>query len=173
MAGWLVERGARHLLLIGRTPLPPRAQRSGLDPASPAGRRVPAVKVLEAAGAEVEVASVDVALEGPLEQCLESRRAPGAPPLRAGLAAKALGAWHLHRLLEREPLDLFVSCASPRPRSSAAEAELGVTLAMIQFLRGRAWTSWSRAWFQRSQPCPWPWPGAPLRSTQTGGGGSL
>jgi myxalamid-type polyketide synthase MxaE and MxaD len=135
MAGWLVERGARDLLLIGRTPLGPRAEWGGLDPASPAGRRAAAVKALEAAGASVEVASIDIAREGSLEQCLESRRARGAPPvrgvvhaagvlqfvaledqdaasLRDGLAAKVLGAWRLHRLLEREPLDLFVSCAS-------------------------------------------------------------
>ena len=54
MAGWLVERGARHLALLGRTALPDRASWSTLDPASAAGRRASAVLALEARGALVE-----------------------------------------------------------------------------------------------------------------------
>ena len=132
MARWLVERGARHLLLLGRTPLPPRESWPMLDP--PDERRdaaSPPVAALEALGASVETAAVDVAVEGPLERCLDGTRASAAsrrcaasstPPaccssrrssaqdvasLRAGLAAKVHGAWRLHRLLRRRAAGLL------------------------------------------------------------------
>ena len=135
VARWLVERGARHLLLLGRTAPPPPSSRAGIDPGSPAGRRLAALAALEASGAKVEAAAVDVAVEGPLERCLEARRARGEPPvrgvlhaagvltfralaaqdapsLRAGLAAKVDGAWRLHRILGSDPLDCFVLFSS-------------------------------------------------------------
>jgi NAD(P)-dependent dehydrogenase (short-subunit alcohol dehydrogenase family)/acyl carrier protein len=135
VARWLTECGARHLLLIGRTPLPARESWKELDPASQAGRRAAAVADLEYLGANVETASIDVGAEGELESYLEVRRLHGAPEvcgvihaagvlqfhalslqdaasLRSGLAAKMLGAWHLHKLFRNEPLDLFVLCSS-------------------------------------------------------------
>jgi myxalamid-type polyketide synthase MxaE and MxaD/epothilone polyketide synthase C/epothilone polyketide synthase D len=134
-ARWLVERGARHLLLLGRTPLPPRTDWAQLDPTSAAGRRVAAVAALEAAGAKVEVTAVDIAAAGALERCLSDRRARGEPPvrgvfhaagvlhfqplasqdgaaIRAQLAAKVDGALRLHELLAGEPLEGFISCSS-------------------------------------------------------------
>jgi acyl transferase domain-containing protein/acyl carrier protein len=135
MAGWLVAHGARHLLLVGRTPLPPRADWATLDPACAAGRRVAAVQALETQGATVEIAAIDVADGEALARCLDARRAGGAPPLRGvihaagvldfaalaaqdtaalsrSVAAKLQGAWHLHRLLANAPLDFFVLCSS-------------------------------------------------------------
>jgi myxalamid-type polyketide synthase MxaE and MxaD len=135
MAEWLVERGARHLLLVGRTPAPPRGSWPGLDPGTRPGRLASALAALESRGARIETAAVDVSLEGPLERCLEARASRGEPPvrgvihaagilqfqaletqdvesLRAGLAAKVRGAWRLHRLLDDEPLDAFVLCSS-------------------------------------------------------------
>jgi myxalamid-type polyketide synthase MxaE and MxaD len=134
-ARWLVERGARHLLLLGRTSLPPRSSWAVVDPATSSGRRIAAVLELEVLGARVETAALDVAIEGPLERCLGARRARGEPPVRgvihaagvlqfAALAkqdvaslrsvtsAKIGGAWRLHRLLGDEPLDCFVLCSS-------------------------------------------------------------
>ena len=135
MARWLAEQGARHLLLLGRTALPPRAQWSQLEPGSPAGRRVGSVCAIEALGAQVETASVDIAAEGQLHRLLQARQATGLRPvrgvidaagvlkfeslesqtlasLREGLAAKVRGAWQLHRLLADEPLECFVFCSS-------------------------------------------------------------
>jgi acyl transferase domain-containing protein len=132
MARWLVDQGARHLVLIGRTPLVPRA---GLDPGSLAARRHAAVDALEARGAHVEVVSADLAIEGAIDRCLDERRQAGRPPvrgvfhaagvlqfqalasqdtasLRSMLAAKASSAWFLHRRLMNEPLDCFVMCSS-------------------------------------------------------------
>jgi acyl transferase domain-containing protein/acyl carrier protein len=135
VARWLAEQGARHLLLLGRTGLPPRDQWDRLDPGSRDGRRVTAVAAMETLGAQIDVSAIDVAAEGALQNYLETRRAAGRPAvrgvfhaagvlkfealesqtlesLRAGLAAKALGAWQLHRLFATESLDFFVSCSS-------------------------------------------------------------
>jgi acyl transferase domain-containing protein len=135
MARWLATRGARHLLLIGRTPLPRREDWEQLDRASAAGRRVAAVQELAALGVAVETAACDVADAAALARCLDDRRAGGAPPvrgvihaagvvefaalasqdvaeLRRSLAAKMRGAWHLHRLLADTVLDFFVLCSS-------------------------------------------------------------
>jgi NAD(P)-dependent dehydrogenase (short-subunit alcohol dehydrogenase family)/acyl carrier protein len=134
-AQWLVQRGARHVLLLGRTPLAPRERWCDLDPTNAAGRRVGAVAALEAAGARVEAATVDVGCADDIARCLVARRLRGEPPVRgiihaAGvpritalaaedvaslrdqMSGKAVGAWHLHQLCRSEPLDFFVVCSS-------------------------------------------------------------
>ena len=81
MARWLAEKGARHLLLIGRTTLPPRDEWPDFDPKSAMGRRTAALLSIEALGAHVETRSVDVANED--EAASLSRRVgsgPGTPP---------------------------------------------------------------------------------------------
>ena len=131
----MIARGARRLILLGRTQLPPRSAWSGLDPAGRIGRQVAAIRDLEARGAAVHLASVDVADEGALAEYLEGFRQEGWPPIRgvvhaagvlqdqaviqldatalaAVFRAKVLGAWLLHRLLEREPLDFFLLFSS-------------------------------------------------------------
>lgn len=135
MAGWLVAHGARHLLLVGRKGLPPREAWPEVDPDGPTGRGVAAVRLLESQGALVEVAALDVAAAGPLEDCLESRRRRGEPAvrgvvhaagtlkfeplatqdvslLRDAVAAKVQGAWRLHQLFEDGTLDFMVFCSS-------------------------------------------------------------
>lgn len=44
LAFWLVKRGARHLVLLGRTPLPPREAWAALPPGGEAACRVSAIK---------------------------------------------------------------------------------------------------------------------------------
>ena len=134
VARWMVAQGARRLILLGRTQLPPRAAWSGLDPASRLGRQVAAIRDLEARGAAVHLASVDVADEAALAEYLETFRREGWPPVRgvvhaagvlqdqavmqldaaalgAVFRAKVLGAWLLHRLVD-EPLDFFLLFSS-------------------------------------------------------------
>jgi acyl transferase domain-containing protein len=120
-ARWLVERGARHLALLGRR-----------GPATPGAPE--AVAALRAAGAEVVVAAADVAVEADLARVLAGVRA-ALPPLRgvfhaamvlddgplaeltprrleAVLAPKVYGAWNLHLQTLADPLDAFVLFSS-------------------------------------------------------------
>jgi acyl transferase domain-containing protein len=135
MARWLVERGARHLILVGRTGLPERSSWAALDETGPERRRAAAVTEIEALGATVEVVGLDVAAEGALDALLRRRRAMGAPDvagvihaagvlefealasqpveeLRAVMEAKVHGVWRLHEATATTPLDLFVMCSS-------------------------------------------------------------
>src|SRR5439155_24676824 len=67
VAEWLVRRGARHLVLVGRTTASPRAQH--------------AVASLERAGARVLVAAADVAERDQLARIVADA-AQTCPPLR-------------------------------------------------------------------------------------------
>ncbi|HEU4625136.1 MAG TPA: SDR family NAD(P)-dependent oxidoreductase [Steroidobacteraceae bacterium] len=121
VARWLVERGARHLLLMGRRP-PDEATRKVLDE-------------LEAQGARVMVAQADVSDESAVAATYARAREAGLPPFagvlhaagaldNAGIqsqsveryanvfASKIDGAWLLDRVTAREPLDFFVLFSS-------------------------------------------------------------
>jgi acyl transferase domain-containing protein len=63
IARWLVGRGARHLVLVGRTPIPDREAWTSGDHGWAVRRRVAAIQELEDAGARVEFPSVDVSSE--------------------------------------------------------------------------------------------------------------
>ncbi|MFB6888366.1 amino acid adenylation domain-containing protein [Kitasatospora sp. NPDC056327] len=131
----LVKRGARRLILAGRSPVPPREQWRGLDPASPAGQRAAFLRELEALGAEPVTARLDVTDEAALAAWLADHRRLDRPPVRgvfhlagqvrdtlvgeldretfdAVHGPKVLGAFALHRQLAGEPLDHFVLFAS-------------------------------------------------------------
>ena len=130
VARWMVEQGARRLILLGRTKLPPRASWSSAEAGSRLAHQIAAIRELEALGASVHLASVDVADEGQLSAFLDEFRAEGWPPIRGvvhaagvlqdGLLAqldtaalesvlrpKMMGGWLLHRLLEDAPLGLL------------------------------------------------------------------
>ncbi|QIQ03959.1 hybrid non-ribosomal peptide synthetase/type I polyketide synthase [Streptomyces liangshanensis] len=132
---YLVRRGARHLVLVGRTALPDRATWRTLSPDSPAASAVRFVKELEALGAHPVHAALDVADEPALTRWLAAYRDRDAPPVRgvfhlaghvrdtpvqaldraafdSAFDPKAAGAWLLHHHLRDEPLDHFVLFAS-------------------------------------------------------------
>ncbi len=120
VARWLVERGARSLVLIGRS-----------EPGEDARRRVEA---LRARGAEVRTERVDVSDRAALAALLERMRASAAPlrgivhtaallesaplsgldgaQLARALAAKVCGAAHLDALTRGADLDFFVLFSS-------------------------------------------------------------
>jgi natural product biosynthesis luciferase-like monooxygenase protein len=121
LAEWLVERGARHLLLVGRS-----------SP-SPAARQ--AIESLEANGSTVMVAAADVVNEIAMTTLLRDWSKAGRPPVRgvmhaaglwhdvpvdhmdaatlaAVLAPKTAGTWVLERVLADQALDFFVSFSS-------------------------------------------------------------
>jgi myxalamid-type polyketide synthase MxaD len=135
VARWMVEQGARRLILLGRTPLPPRACWNSIAAGGRPAQRIAAIRAMEALGASVHVASVDVADEPGLRAFLDDFRAEGWPPIRgvvhaAGvlhdgllvqldaaalnsvLRPKMTGGWLLHRLLADAPLDFFVLFSS-------------------------------------------------------------
>ncbi len=113
-ARWLVESGARNLVLVGRR---------GVASAEAAK----AVQDLERAGARVwvlraNVATID-ALDGPwppIRGVIHAAGLPGYRPLgdvddaslRAFLEAKVAGTWNLYRLFRDAELDFFLCCSS-------------------------------------------------------------
>jgi polyketide synthase 12/polyene macrolide polyketide synthase/epothilone polyketide synthase D len=134
IARWLVEQGARHLVLTSRTGLPAREARPSLSPAVDADRQVAAVRALEEMGAAVRCVAVDVADEigmravfdrfgtsdPPLRGIIHAATASGSQRLRempvealtTMLRSKVAGTWVLHRLSERHELDFFVLFSS-------------------------------------------------------------
>jgi NAD(P)-dependent dehydrogenase (short-subunit alcohol dehydrogenase family)/acyl carrier protein len=135
VARWMVEQGARRLILLGRTRLPPRSNWSSVEAGSRLTRQITAIRELESLGACVHLASVDVADEGELSGFLDEYRAEDWPPIRgvvhaAGvlqdgllvqldtaalntvLRPKVMGGWLLHRLLQDDPLDFFILFSS-------------------------------------------------------------
>jgi acyl transferase domain-containing protein/acyl carrier protein len=119
VAGWLAERGARHLALVGRSGAGDRARSQ--------------IEKLESGGVTVRVLTADISIEADAGRIL--REIDGLPPLRgvvhaAGvlddglvaqqtwarfascMAGKADGAWNLHRLTSAYPLDFFVLFSS-------------------------------------------------------------
>ena len=135
LARWLVGLGARHLVLIGRTALPPRERWENVEKDSPVGRQIAAVREMEARGAAVCCAAVDVADEAALHELLVKLEKAGSPPVRgafhtavrwgerslrdldaaelnAVMHPKVLGGWALHHVLADAPLDFFVVFSS-------------------------------------------------------------
>ena len=135
VARWMVEQGARRLILMGRSKLPSRAQWNFVETGSRQASQIVAIRELEALGASVHLASVDVADEKQLCAYLDEYRAEGWLPIRgvvhaAGvvqdgllvqldaaaldsvLRPKVAGGWLLHRLFEDAPLDFFVMFSS-------------------------------------------------------------
>ena len=162
IAHWMVERGARHLLLNGRSPARDAALAS--------------LEQLRHAGADVQVAQVDVADCAALARmisCLDSRLPLKGVVHAAGvlddgslqrqtwdrfetvLGPKMWGAWNLHRLTEEMPLDFFILFSSAtsllgnagQTNHAAANAFLDA-LAHYRRARGLAaqsinWGAWS------------------------------
>jgi NADPH:quinone reductase-like Zn-dependent oxidoreductase/NADP-dependent 3-hydroxy acid dehydrogenase YdfG len=121
VARWLAEKGAGALVLIGRR---------GLETPGAAA----AVEALEARGARVIAAAIDVADEAALRRELSAARA-ALPPIRGVfhgamvlddhrldemtaaafarvLRPKAQGAWNLHTVTESDPIEHFVAFSS-------------------------------------------------------------
>ncbi len=132
VATWAVERGARRLVIVGRTGLPDRSLWDSLSPESDEGGRVRAIRTLERMGAKINVEAVDVCdteqmtglfatfnpgelkgiihlaatLDGSMIQNM-SRES-----LISVLGPKTKGTWILHRLSENLSLDFFVAFSS-------------------------------------------------------------
>ena len=145
VAQWLVQRGARHLVLVGRGPAREAAQQ--------------AVGAMAAAGARVVTLAADVSSPAAVAALL-ARIADGMPPLRgvvhaAGIvddgvlgeqswerfarvmAPKVSGAWNLHAATRAMDLDFFVLFSSQA--GLLGSAGQGGYSAASAFLDALAW----------------------------------
>jgi acyl transferase domain-containing protein/acyl-CoA synthetase (AMP-forming)/AMP-acid ligase II len=143
VARWLFERGARHLILLGRTPLPAHANGPSADPAACVA--LAAIRQLEDDGATVYTPCADVADPAAMASMLAADSAPwpavrgvihaagwfelrelediGWADFRAMLRPKVEGSVVLDSLFaDPDELDFFVSFGSSWPVISAAFA---------------------------------------------------
>lgn len=134
-ARFLIERGARDVVLMGRTPVPDRQTWDELSEDHPQRGLVDELRELESRGARIHLAAVDVTSPEQLQQWLTSHSEQGLPPVvgvihTAGivddglllrmdqekftkvLRPKLIGGWLLHRLFGGTDLDFFVMFSS-------------------------------------------------------------
>ncbi|ORB70527.1 phosphopantetheine-binding protein [Mycobacterium shinjukuense] len=82
MAEWLADRGARRLVLTGRTPLPPRRdwELDSLD--ADVRDKIAAIRALELRGVTVEAVAADIGCRDDVQALLAKRDRDGAAPIR-------------------------------------------------------------------------------------------
>lgn len=135
VARWMIQRGARHLILAGRSTLPPRTAWQSIPEGHPQAMQIAHVRELEALGATVHLAALDIADERSLAAYLENYQREGWPNIRGVIHAagvvqdqilwnmdketfnkvlrpKMLGSWSLHRCVQHIPLDFFILFSS-------------------------------------------------------------
>jgi acyl transferase domain-containing protein/acyl-CoA synthetase (AMP-forming)/AMP-acid ligase II/acyl carrier protein/SAM-dependent methyltransferase len=97
VARWLVERGAHRLLLMSRQGLPPRASWSQLlNSGTALAKRIAAVLELEALGASVQIAAVDVGNDSDLAAFFDQFQKEVWPPIQ--------GVFHTAGIVEDCPI---------------------------------------------------------------------
>jgi phthiocerol/phenolphthiocerol synthesis type-I polyketide synthase A len=90
MAGWLVDLGARRLILAGRTPLPPRRDWDNDTNDADVRHKIAAIRALERRGVSVDAVALDVGSRGAVQALLARRDDDGAPPIRGVIHAAGL-----------------------------------------------------------------------------------
>jgi acyl transferase domain-containing protein/acyl carrier protein len=134
VAHWLVEQGARHLVLTSRHGLPSRASWASLPEDHPAQPQIRAIQSMEKLGAEVMVEAADAGDAARMQKVFQSL-GKNTPPLRGVIHAaadlsnwklrnmpleamqsmfqsKVTGTWILHQLTREMDLDFFVLFSS-------------------------------------------------------------
>ncbi|MGH3524605.1 MAG: beta-ketoacyl reductase, partial [Mycobacterium sp.] len=82
MAGWLADRGARRLVLAGRTPLPPRRDWDNHTNDTDAQHKIAAIRALERRGVSVDAVALDIGSRDAVQALLTRRDDDGVPPIR-------------------------------------------------------------------------------------------
>ncbi len=99
MAGWLAQRGARRLVLLGRSGLPSGGD-AAADPA--AGRRLDAIRALRRRGVSVETVAIDSGSAEAMQTLLADREKAGAAPILGVIHAAGITEGQLLTDLEPE-----------------------------------------------------------------------
>ena len=86
-AAWLADRGARRVVLAGRTPLPPRREWDSDTNDTGVRHQIGAIRALEIRGVSVETVTLDVGSREGVQALLARRDADGAPPIRGVIHA--------------------------------------------------------------------------------------
>jgi phthiocerol/phenolphthiocerol synthesis type-I polyketide synthase A len=87
IAAWLADRGARRLVLAGRTPLPPRRCWDSDKSDTDVRRKIAAIRALESRGVSVDAVALDVGSSEAVQGLLARRDDNGAPPIRGVIHA--------------------------------------------------------------------------------------
>jgi phthiocerol/phenolphthiocerol synthesis type-I polyketide synthase A len=90
IAGWLADRGARRLILAGRTPLPPRRDWDDANADADTRHKIAAIRALESRGVSVEAVALDVGSRDAVRDLVAKRDADGAPPVRGVVHAAGI-----------------------------------------------------------------------------------
>ncbi len=89
-AGWLADRGARRLILAGRTPLPPRRNWDSVVDDAEMAHKIAAIRALESRGVSVDAVALDVGSRDAVQALVSKRDADGAPPIRGVIHAAGI-----------------------------------------------------------------------------------
>jgi phthiocerol/phenolphthiocerol synthesis type-I polyketide synthase A len=81
-ADWLADRGARRVILAGRTALPPRRDWDSDVNDDATQAKITAIRALEARGVVVEAVALDIGSAGAVQALLAKRDQEGAVPIR-------------------------------------------------------------------------------------------
>ena len=120
IAGWLAEKGAGHLVLLGRSGAASKDQQAAVAALAARGTKVTVARADVASRAQLQRVLAEIPAETPLrgifhtagilDDGLLTQQTPAR--FRAVMAPKALGAWHLHALTRDLPLDFFILYSS-------------------------------------------------------------
>ena len=104
MAGWLADRGARRLILAGRTPLPPRRDWDSDTADAETRHKIAAIRALEMRGVSVEAVALDVGSREAVQALVAKRDADGTAPIRGVIHAAGITEAQLLTELEQSRL---------------------------------------------------------------------
>jgi len=109
VAADMIAQGARRLVLLGRSAVPPRARWAAIAPDSADGQRIAVIRSLEAAGAAVHLLQADAGDAASLEQALQQYAAEDWPPIIGVIHAAGITDSRLAMQMDRATFNRVVA----------------------------------------------------------------